>query len=40
LGRCDRNEQLVAVNELPDGEVETRVLFQGVSAKEVSVGRG
>jgi hypothetical protein len=30
----------VAVNELPDGEVETRVLFQGVSAKEVSVGRG
>ena len=38
--RADEVKEFVAVNVLPDGEVETRVFYGGVCAKEVTVGKG
>ncbi|XP_044252994.1 uncharacterized protein LOC123003971 isoform X2 [Tribolium madens] len=38
-GRGEEIRDFIAANTLPDGEVETRIYYKGVSAKEITVGR-
>ncbi|XP_018568846.1 uncharacterized protein LOC108909097 isoform X1 [Anoplophora glabripennis] len=37
---CTEITDFVSTNTLPDGEVETRIYYEGVSAKETTVGKG
>ncbi|XP_074037895.1 uncharacterized protein [Leptinotarsa decemlineata] len=40
LAECREITDFVSTNILPDGEVETRIYYKGLSAKETSVGKG